>query len=360
MTSSRTPLHRIVHAIEQVWDGIRRRARRPPRELTIITYLAHGSTEEVVVRGRVLAGRPVAAATEHERLGPRVKRMASRFMTSELPGVCLMIRLGGDSVEVVTDEEGYFVGELSHLSLAPEPRRRSLTVEVRGSWAHLRVHAGEPEAVIVAPDAERLLISDIDDTVLLTNATNRFRTVLTTLTGSAWTRSGFDGAAELYRGLVASPTDDELPCCYVSSSPWNLYDFLVAFLDRAGLPSGPIFLRDYGIDEDRFITGDHHDHKSAAIDELLRVHAAPVVLSGDTGEHDPEIFRDVIRRHGDRVAGVLLREVGAAARSDEVRAMFDGLPTPLCLGADSAELAIAAEDVGLVPPGWAERVSRAR
>ena len=286
--------------------------------------------------------------------------MARRFTTRELPDVPLTIRVGAADAEVVTDEEGYFVADLEGISLSAGPRLRDIEVSVTGPLADLPVERGDTQIVVPEPDTHRLLVSDIDDTVLQTGATDRLRMVLTTLTGSAWTRSPFEGVAELYSGLVHSPTGIDQPCFYVSSSPWNLYDFLVAFLARNGLPRGPLHLRDLGVDEHRFIAGGHAEHKSDAIGEILRIHPERVVLSGDTGERDPEIFRDVVALHGDRVEGVVLRHVAGPDRLDEVRALFDGLDVPVCIAEDSVGLAEAAERSGIVPAGWADRVRRAR
>ena len=66
------------------------------------------------------------------------------------------------------------------------------------------------------------------------------RMVVQTFTGSALTRTAFPGAPELYRDLAAGVN----PVFYVSSSPWNLHAFLLAFLRHRDFPLGPVLLRD--------------------------------------------------------------------------------------------------------------------
>jgi phosphatidate phosphatase APP1 len=60
---------------------------------------------------------------------------------------------------------------------------------------------------------------------------------------NARTRKPFSGVAALYRALHRGRN----PFFYVSNSPRNLYVPLVEFLQRQGLPAGPLLLRDYGL-----------------------------------------------------------------------------------------------------------------
>ena len=359
MSFVRELAHRVAVAVEGPWDRLRRRLRRDPTEITLAIYLAHGSRSVALIRGRALEGPPVGAAAEHEPLGVRLRRMIRRFMTREIPGLPVVVRLGGVEDRVLTDDEGYFTAELEGCSLPPGPNLHDVEVAVTGPLAGLPVHVGTPKILVPSPTTSRLLISDIDDTVLRTGATSTIRMTITTLTGSAWTRSSFAGAAELYRGLVHEPSGVDNPCFYVSSSPWNLYDFLVAFIERSELPTGPLFLRDYGVDEHQFVRGGHGEHKLEAISEILRVHRAPILLAGDTGERDPEIFRSVVDEHGDRVEGILLRHVTDDARRAEVAALYDDVSTPVFVEEDSVALAEAAEAAGLVPAGWTARMRAA-
>nr|WP_249219012.1 App1 family protein [Loktanella sp. SALINAS62] len=102
--------------------------------------------------------------------------------------------------------------------------------------------------------------------------------------------------------------DGRNPVYYVSSSPWNFHGFLESVFDRARLPTGPKFLKDYGFSKDQFITSSHGDHKGRAIDVMMAANPRlPVVLIGDTGQHDARIYADVAVRHPGRVLHVVLR-----------------------------------------------------
>lgn len=83
-----------------------------------------------------------------------------------------------------------------------------------------------------------------------------------------------------------------------------------------------MLLRDLGLSETQFITSGHGDHKGRSIDRLMAANPdLPVILIGDTGQKDAEIYLAARRRHPCRVRAVLLRR----ARRDGDVAVLDAL-----------------------------------
>ena len=161
-------------------------------------------------------------------------------------------------------------------------------------------HTTPLEVRVAGRDARFGILSDIDDTILETGVQRVVRMIRQTLAGSALTRSPFPGAAELYRDLAAGSN----PVFYVSSSPWNLHAFLVAFLRHHGFPLGPVLLRDL------LGTAAGREQKAGRIREILDLHPQlPFVLIGDSAEKDPEIYADIVRAYPGRILAVYIREV---------------------------------------------------
>jgi phosphatidate phosphatase APP1 len=179
------------------------------------------------------------------------------------------------------------------------------------------------EILIPGPLAELGIISDIDDTVLQTHVTQKLKMIWVTLSGSAFTRMPFEGTSELYHALAAGASGlANNPVFYVSKSPWNLYDFLVDFLDYHQLPRGPLLLRDIGLREAPPV-----DHKSAAVQQLLETYTGlPFVLLGDSGERDPEIYLETAARYPRRIAAIYIRDLGGKKRRHD----SDGRVRTLC------------------------------
>src|SRR5690606_31256459 len=127
--------------------------------------------------------------------------------------------------------------------------------------------------IYVSSDNVRFgIISDIDDTIVPTGTARLWEMIKTTLFGNAHSRIPFPGVSAFYQALGKGPSGIENnPFFYVSSSPWNLYDFLMEFLEIHGIPHGPLMLRDIGLSREHLISGSHSEHKITQIKRILGI-----------------------------------------------------------------------------------------
>ena len=138
---------------------------------------------------------------------------------------------------------------------------------------------------------------------------------------NAHTRLPFPGVDSLYRALQAGPDGLGLnPIFYVSSSPWDLYDLLEEFMRVHRIPAGPLFLRAWNFAPHKLLRMRHREHKLALVRNLLDTYPAlKWVLIGDSGQHDPEIYREVVRRCPERIIAIYIRDASEADRDAAVR-----------------------------------------
>ena len=335
----------------------RRSESQPPAHFRIEPYIGHGAADGVVVRGRVLDDPPRSEAVEGEGVAAAVRRTLRDFMTDELPGVPLRVTVAGATVETVTDAEGYFLARLR-----PDPDKltrpwTSGTVELSGEYRGLPgPHTTPLEVRVPEPAARFGILSDIDDTILETGVQRVGRMIRQTFTGSALTRTPFPGAPDLYRDLAALVN----PVFYVSSSPWNLHAFLIAFLRHRGFPMGSVLLRDL------LGTRAGREQKDGRIREVLDLHPQlPFVLIGDSAEKDPEIYADIVRAYPGRILAVYIREVRLDPGDGRVEKVSDAWDhdVPFVLAPDSDAVRRHATQLGLLCDGRScsniGRVSRA-
>lgn len=327
---------------EKWWDTarLRRRAGKTPEHFRIESYGGHGGPDGVVVRGRVLDNPPVSEAVEGEGLGAAIRRSLGQFVTEELPDVPLRVTVGDAVAHVATDREGYFRAELrpAHLGSPWEQGAVELAGGYRGLTDRYRTQV---DVLVPGPGARFGVISDVDDTIIETGVQRVGEMLLQTFAGSALTRTPFDGAPELYRDLAAGRN----PFFYVSSSPWNLHSFLTGFLRHRGFPMGPLLLRDL------IGTREGRARKHDRIEEVLALHPdLPFVLIGDSGEHDPEIYADIVRAHPGRVLAVYIREVRLDPGDGRVEQVTDAwdADVPFVLAADSDAVRRHAASLGLL------------
>jgi phosphatidate phosphatase APP1 len=305
---------RVELVIDRVRWGLRQRyGRLGP--LQVVTYRGFGTAALVVLRGRVLEASTLSRSLPADSTFRSIRRMVRRFFSRELPEATLCARLGASQVSGVTDDEGYFALPVLSPDVAGVEGWRQAEIEVVGAKVRGLVPVRATTEILIPSESATFgVISDIDDTVLQTYVTQTLKMIWVTLSGSAFTRMAFDGTSELYRALARGASGNaDNPVFYVSKSPWNLYDFLVDFIDYHGLPRGPLLLRDIGLHDAPPV-----DHKSAAVRELLELYSdLPFVLIGDSGERDPEVYLEAAARYPRRIIAIYIRDLGGKSRKHD-------------------------------------------
>ena len=322
---------------------------------------------QVIERRLLLGGRVLEAGAlaPSSPTTPRWRNLVNTyhsFVHTKLAGVRLLAVFGGARTEVTTDEEGYFSVEME----LPAPVAGPLWQEVNFALVEEGTLRGTVTArglVLVHPMKSRFaVISDIDDTVLSSNVASKLRMGLRVLLSNAHTRMPFAGVGALYKALEKGHGEEHNPIFYVSNGPWNLHDLLVDFFRLNEIPLGPIYLRDWGTHLllARKPTG---THKRTQIGQIMSFFPeVPVVLIGDSGEHDPEIFLDVAKEFPGRVDTIYIRCVGNDRKrleeletiGQEVRAAgTDFLAVP-----DTEAAAVHAAGRGLIPAQAIEAVRK--
>jgi len=85
---------------------------------------------------------------------------------------------------------------------------------------------------------------------------------------------------------------------------------LVDFFQVRGIPPGPLFLTNFGLDDDQLITPSHHDHKVKMIQSILdSAPKLPFILVGDSTQKDPEIYYEIVKNNPGRIAVIYIRDL---------------------------------------------------
>lgn len=312
----------------------------------VLPYIGFGTSARLTVCGRVLEDEGFRPARSADRAWRNLAAMYKRFESDEVPGARVRARHGAGVAEAVADREGYFSVELP---TAPGADAwRDVTLELLAP----RSGAGAKAMALVPPASARFgVISDIDDTVVQSHVTRKLRMVVGLALSNARTRKPFEGVAAFYRALQDGAGGEGNPIFYVSKSPWNLYVPLIDFLQIQGIPLGPLLLRDFGM----HLLRSRGDHKARSIDRVLETYPRlPFVLIGDSGEHDPEIYRGVVHRWPGRVRAIYIRSVNRdPARLAAIDRLIEEVrPTgcQLVLAPDSEFAAAHAAGEGLIAP----------
>jgi len=285
----------------------------------------------------VLQDERFRPAREAERRWRNLVAFFKRMESDVIPGARLRARYDNSSAATASDRQGYFQVQIA-------AKARTGWNEVALELADNREIRARARVLVPPPEAQFGVVSDIDDTVVYSNVLSKWRMILTIAFSNARTRKPFKGVGAFYRALHRGVN----PVFYVSKSPWNLYAPLVEYLEVQGLPLGPLVLRDVGLRMNR-------NHKAQAIEAILRTYPAlKFVLIGDSGEQDPEIYAEIVRRFPQRIRAIYIRSVDPSrARISVVQKLIETLASTDCqlvLAPDSEFAAAHAAAEGLIAP----------
>jgi len=303
-----------------------------PNPVKLIPLVAFTHPGGLYLKGRALHQRNPITGADNDSLWDDLLDLYHRANSDEIPDARILAHAGGQTLELRSDAEGYFelnlpgaVLDSVELESLPNPDRNLPAVPRAAVPLVQNTHT-----------ARFGVISDIDDTLLVTNVQSLTGLARSLLSGRAGQRQHFPGAPALYRGLHAGAN----PLFFVSSSPWNLHDLLDETFDYHGLPKRVAFLRDWGISDQEFLPTDNFDHKLG----LLRLITGffpdlPFVLIGDSGQQDPEIYARFVAENPGRVLAVYIRDVSTDPRRDDAVLALQNSGVPLLLAPDSLGMA---------------------
>jgi hypothetical protein len=267
----------------------------------IILAPAVGSHAQLTVTGRALAEAPESGQS---KLGRNLRHLSA----SPWEGAFLEVRAFQQQIKIHSGHDGEFSVTFVAPPNQPFPAGMS---EVEARLGEVVERA---PVEIVSEKAPFFVISDFDDTVAVTNVLSKRKLVATTLLEDKDTQPVVERMPLFYGCLRA---DKEAPPGFalVSGSPTQLTPRLRGFLAHHSFPFMGLVLRNIGSPTLSF-------YKQPRIRELLRTLPHPVILVGDSGEKDPEVYAEIRKEVPERVLEIYIRKVPGA---DETKSRFEGM-----------------------------------
>jgi|TARA_R110002012_G_scaffold265864_1_gene449286 phosphatidate phosphatase APP1 len=160
------------------------------------------------------------------------------------------------------------------------------------------------------------IISDIDDTFLISHSNSFFKKLYVMLSKNINKRKIFDDVVDHYKELSRAGQDSEHASnsfFYVSSSEWNLYEFINEFAKMHQLPKAVIKLKKIktGISDFLSTGRGSHDHKFEKIKDIISFYPhIPYVLLGDDSQKDAHIYERICKIFPKSLKAVYIRQTG--------------------------------------------------
>lgn len=317
-------------------------------------YRGFGNEQRITVHGH--AFRRSALPRKNYRDRPLVNLLAviRLFLAIPYPQVIIRVHFDEQMVETKTDADGYFRVDLP-LVQPLAPGWHTVKAELVSQTIKPEKILAEGEGLVLIPNATPFIcVSDIDDTFLISHSATIAKRLLVLLTQNAHSRDPFEGVVAHYRLLTeaASGPTATNPFFYVSSSEWNLYDYILEFSRKNGLPDGIYLLSQLKRLSQVLQTGKtKHLTKFERIVRVIETYPdQQFILLGDDSQQDPVIYESIVRHFRQQVRCVYIRRIHPR-KQHQTQALVEAIEAmgvSCCYFANSAEAHQHSLRIGLI------------
>jgi len=330
----------IIHFAARVEDSFHefreKRARKRGLIATVIPYAGYGGDGWVRVLCRVLLTKPETATSPYKNI-----RGWRSFTSVPVDDVAVTISVGGVDTRMTADRGGVVDARIE--------------ADLPPGWNMITIRTDDSVTVeapvfIVDPSVTFGVVSDIDDTVMVTALPRPFLAAWNTFVLDEHARRPVAGMAVLYERLMRDHPG--APVVYLSTGAWNVAPTLTRFLSRNLYPAGPLLLTDWGPTHDRWFRSGM-EHKKLSLARLAKEFPdIQWLLIGDDGQHDEEIYGGFAETNRNNVRAIAIRQLsvseavlaGGRSKSEESENLTD---VRWIYSPDGAGLAEQLRSVGL-------------
>ncbi|MBC7949351.1 MAG: App1 family protein [Chitinophagaceae bacterium] len=314
-------------------------------------YHGFGHTHNLIVFGHVFRKKPAVRFSYRDNLFVNIYHLLRLFTVKPLPDVPVQLVLEDQVVKGKTEKDGFFKFEWS------------ASHEINAGWHPVVANSLDDHGNVVATGEGKVFIphstqygfiSDIDDTVMISHSATIWRRLRELFVKNAHTRNAFKDVGKHYSLLAEAHTDEKTqnPFFYVSSSEWNLYDYLRDFFDHNKLPQGAFLLNQIKQWFQLFKTGKtKHDGKLIRIVRILDAFPKQkFILFGDNTQRDPFIYAAIAEKFPGHIFAVYIRNV-VPSNERKTQEALDGLTSKgihTCQFKESAEAIEHSQQIGLI------------
>lgn len=311
-------------------------------EIEIQPYIGYGYKNRIYCYGRVLKKRTIYKKNNYFfNLINSYKRIES----DEIPNCEVTYTFNGISKKTITNSEGFYLIDDS-FSENNNLLNEIITFSVNDVKSGKIISAS---GLILFPDnnAKYAIISDIDDTILHTNVLSflKIKVLLNSFLISANKRKTIKDTPNWYQQLYAKHNNSFF---YISHSPWNLYDYLLQFIQTHKYPKGIVLLRDFG-KKAKDALQNYSTHKKDETEKLINLYPhLQFVLIGDGGEKDADIYLELYNKFPNRIKAIFIHRLGNLKHQARIEELLKGKETYFYFIKDVNEALIISKQIGIL------------
>ncbi|MBU3744057.1 MAG: DUF2183 domain-containing protein [Sediminibacterium sp.] len=286
------------------------------KSVTLKIYQGYGHTHHLVVYGHLLRGNRVARERFTHNIFYNIRHLIHLFRIYPIPNATIRLEHAGQVMETQTHQDGFFEFHWQSTQELPAGYH-SITVSYLDQSNQV---IEQVSGKLYVPHSVQIgIISDIDDTILISYSSRMLKRLRVLFTRQPRSRKTFSDIVRYFNLLSLSHTTPQQPnpFFYVSSSEWNLYDDLTEFFAHNQLPAGVLLLNKIKQWHQLGATGlTQHHNKQVRIERIMRMFPKQrFVLYGDNSQQDPNIYVSIAQQFPQNVIAIYIRCVNPHKKS---------------------------------------------
>lgn len=292
------------------------------KSVTLKIYQGYGHTHHLVVYGHLLSGKQAVRERFTHNVLYNIKHLIHLFRIHPIPNATIRLQHGNQQMETQTQLDGFFE---FHWQSNEELAAGYHSITVSYLDENKRIVAEVSGKLYIPHSVQIGIISDIDDTILISYSSRMLKRLRVLFTRQPRSRKTFSDIVRYFNLLSVSHTTAQQPnpFFYVSSSEWNLYDDLTEFFAHNQLPAGVLLLNKIKQWHQLGATGlTQHHNKQVRIERIMRMFPKQrFILYGDNSQHDPDIYVSIAQAFPQNVIALYIRCVNPHKKSATVQTL---------------------------------------
>ena len=270
----------------------------------IVVYNAYGNNHQLTLQGRMQKKRELKKVSKDDGVLRNLWRRVKQIKNDEIKNQTIYLHLKDEIFTTKGDDEGYFEFNIKTKQLLPMGYHKIL-LNIEGNK---NLH--KTNATIIDSTPLVGIISDFDDTIIVSDVTNKLKLGFNTMFKNYKQRTLIPAMLERFKKILSqNPKGMPSTLFILSGSPQQLFTPIEQFLEYHHFPKHTLILKKaHGENLDPLT--DQFAYKTQKIEKLIKLYPnIKWVMFGDSGEKDSEVYRAIKEKYPKRVLEYYIRDV---------------------------------------------------
>jgi len=270
----------------------------------IVVYHAYGNSHQIVIQGRMEEKKTFSEAKEDDNWFQNIWRRVRQVKGDEIKNQTIFASLNHEKFKTKGDDEGYFEFNITTQQNLNTGYKK-ITLYIEGNS-----NAHETEVMVIGLEPLVGIISDFDDTMIVSDVTNKIKLGYNTVFKNYKQRTVVPTMLERFQKILAqNPKDVPSTLFILSGSPQQLFIAVEDFLAFHYFPKHTLILKKAHGDNKDPLT-DQFAYKTQKIERLIKLYPKMRwVMFGDSGEKDSQVYKFIKEKYPNKVISYHIRDV---------------------------------------------------